>query len=232
MTLGLTGIWLNNAYVFSSAIAIPEDATSVIYWNAADRATIHLDILSEKLRNIQPDIIALAEAKNASEEDIEQLSKDFPAYEFQILQGNMLIGIKGHIKKITYTIEEWSYDINFIEAQLKNSDISIALTDTFQNPTMDKRKTLETILKLVSQQNSDIIIGDFNTPYESVHFRNYEINYTSFHNYGQGFSATWPFGIPLLELDQIYVKKALTPILLQKFNYDVSDHAMLVGYFK
>ena len=231
-TLGLTGIWLNNAYIFSSKGEIHEDAISVIYWNAADRATIHLDILSENLRNIQPDIIALAETVNATEEDINQLSKDFPAYQFKILEGNMLIGIKGCIKKITYTIEDYSYDINFVEAQLDTGPILIALTDTFQSPTMDKRTTLQTVLQLVSERHSDLIVGDFNTPYESVHFRNYETNYTSFHDYGQGFSATWPYGIPLLEIDQLYVSKKFTPLLLQKFNYKLSDHAMLVGYFK
>ena len=231
-TLGLTGIWLNNAYIFPKTVEIPKDATSIIFWNAANRATIHLDILSEKIRNIQPDIITLAETENASAEDIQQLSQDFPNYEFRILEGDMLLGIKGHIKKITYTIEENSYDINFVEAQLNSGPILIAFTDTFQSPTMDKRKTLSTVLQLASQRNSDIIVGDFNTPYESVHFRSYETDYTSFHDYGQGFNATWPYGIPLLEIDQIYASKKFTPILLQKFYYKVSDHAMLVGYFK
>ncbi len=231
-TLGLTGIWFSNDYMLPSHVEIPENSTSVIFWNAANRKTIHLDVLSEKIKNIQPDIIALAETENASAEDIRQLSKDFPTYEFRILDGDMLIGIKGHIEKITYILEEHSYDINFVEAQLKAGPILIALTDTFQSPTMDKRKTLGTILQLVSQRNTDLMIGDFNTPYESVHFRNYETDYTSFHDYGQGFSATWPFKIPLLEIDQIFTSKKFTPILLQKFYYDVSDHAMLVGYFK
>lgn len=232
MTLSMTGIWFNNAYIFSNQVEIPENTVSVVFWNAANRRTIHLDILSENIRNIQPDIIALSETENATTEDILQLSKEFPSYEFQILGGDMLIGIKGQIKSIEYIIEPQSYDINFIEAQLHSGSILIALTDTFQSPTMDKRKTLGTVLQKITEKKSDLIVGDFNTPYESVHFNNYEANYTSFHDYGQGFSATWPFGIPLLEIDQIFTSKKFTPILLQKFYYKVSDHAMLVGYFK
>lgn len=232
MTLGLTGIWFSNAYIFPSTVEVPDDATSVIFWNTGNRATIHLDILSENIKSIEPDIIALAETENASEEDIQQLTKAFPAYEFRILEGDMLIGIKGHVGKINYTIEEHSYDINFVEAQLDNGPILIAFTDTFQDPAMDKRHTLDTVLRLVSQRKADIMLGDFNTPYESVHFRNYETNYSSFHDYGQGFSATWPFGIPLLEIDQIFTSKKFTPLLLQKRYQSVSDHAMLVGYFK
>lgn len=228
----LTGAWFNNAYVFPRTVEIPTDATSVIFWNAADKPKIPMEILTENIKKIQPDIIALVETEYASEEDIQKLSKEFPAYEFRILEGFMMIGIKGHIENITYVIEEYSYDIHFVEMQLHNGPLLLALTDTFQSPTMDKRKTLETVLQLISDRNVDLIVGDFNTPYESVHFRNFETDYTSFHDYGQGFSATWPYGIPLLEIDQIYTAKTLSPILLQKFYYKVSDHAMLVGYFK
>lgn len=232
LTIGLTGIWLNNAYIFPRTVEIPEHTTSVIFWNVANRTTIPMGILTENIKKIQPDIIALSETENASKEDILQFSNEFPDYEFQILQGDMMIGVKGHIKNITYVVEEYSHDINFVEMQLHNGPLLLAFTDTFQSPTMDKRKTLGTVLQLISESNSDLIVGDFNTPYESVHFRNFETDYISFHDYGQGFSATWPFGIPLLEIDQIYTSKTLTPILLQKFYYKVSDHAMLVGYFK
>lgn len=225
-------VWFNNAYIFPRHVEIPENATSVIFWNAADRPTIPMAILSKNINKIQPDIIALVETEHATEEDIVQLSEEFPAYEFRILDGYMMIGVKGHIKNVSYVIEEYSHDINFVEMEIANGPLLVALTDTFQSPTMDKRKTLGTVLQLVSERNVDLIVGDFNTPYESVHFRNFEIDYNSFHDYGQGFSATWPFGIPLLEIDQIYTVKTLSPILLQKFYYNVSDHAMLVGYFK
>lgn len=232
LTVVITGIWLNTAYIFPKAITIPENATSVIFWNTANRRNIHVEILSENIKTINPDIISLVEAENASEEDLITLTIEFPDYEFQILEGDMLIGVKGKIKNVIYTNQPYNYDINFVEAQLQNTTVWIAITDTFQSPTMDKRHTLGTVLQLVSEKNADLIVGDFNTPYESVHFNDYKTNYTSFHDYGQGFSATWPFGIPLLELDQIYVSKRFAPLLLQKKYYDVSDHAMLIGYFK
>lgn len=232
LTLMLTSIWFNNAYFLPKPVEIPENATSVLFWNTADRPTIPMEILLENIKNIQPDIIGLVETEYATEEDIQNLSKQFPAYEFRILDGFMMIGVKGQIKNITYVSEAYSYDINFIEMQLPSGPILVALTDTFQDPTMDKRKTLETILQLVNERETDLFIGDFNTPYESVHFRKFETNYTSFRDYGQGFSATWPYGIPLLEIDQIYTASNYTPLLLQKFYYPVSDHAMLVGHFK
>lgn len=232
MTLGLGIIWLNNAYVFPKNIDIPEDATSVIFWNTADRAHIPTDILSEKIHEMRPDIIAFVEAENASEEDIIQLSEEFPDYEFRILEANMFIGVKGTIDNVSFTAERYSYDINFIDMTLQSGSILLALTDTFQDPTMNKRKTLHSVLELATEKKADLMVGDYNTPYESVHFRAFEKNYQSFHDYGKGFSATWLFGIPLLEIDQIFLRKKSQPILLEKFNYNVSDHAMLIGHFK
>ena len=232
LTSGLTAVWLHNSYIFSREVEIPQEAKSVVFWNTADRAHIPIDILSEKIRTIQPDIIGLVEAENANEDDIQQLAADFPEYEFRILEANMFIGVKGRIDNITYKAERYSYDIHFIEAMLQNGPIMVALTDTFQDPTMNKRKTLGSVLELAKKTNTDLMIGDFNTPYESVYFRTYEQHYHSFHDYGQGFSATWPFRVPLLEIDQVFLSKEFHPILLEKFNYSVSDHAMLIAYFK
>lgn len=232
MTLGLTGFWLHTAYIFPKAVQIPKDAVPVIFWNTADRSRIPTGIISEHIKTSNAEIIALVEAENADQQDIEQLSEEFPDYEFQILQANMLVGVKGHIDKVTFKTEPKYYDINFIELRLDSGPLTLALTDTFQDPAMDKETTLTSILELALMENADIIVGDFNTPYESVHFRAYEQHYTSFHDYGQGFSATWLFGIPLLEIDQVFVAKNFQPILLEKFNYKISDHAMLVAYFR
>lgn len=232
LVLGMTIFWLSNYYFFPKSVEIPKSSTAVLFWNAANRSKLPVDILLESIKNTTPDIIGLVEAENATAADIQKLSKALPSYVFQILEGNMLVGVKGSIEKITFISKNNSHDINVVEAQLKTGYVSVAITDTFQDPSMDKEKTLTTVLQLALQNNTDVIIGDFNTPYESVHFRNFETEYESFHDYGQGFSATWPYRIPLLELDQIFVSTSFTPILLKKFHHPVSDHAMLVGYFQ
>lgn len=230
--LGLTIYWLSSSYNFSSHTDIPEDATIVMFWNAADGWKLPVDVLVERITTIKPDVIGLVETQNASEDDLELLTSTFPSYEFRILEGFMMVGVKGAITKIDYKTEYASYHVNFIDAQLPSGAISFAITDIFQSPTMDKKKAIGTVLKLASQKNTDLIVGDFNAPRESVHFKAFERDYTSFSSFGQGFTATWPFEIPLLELDQIFARKPMVPILLQKFNYPESDHAMLVGYLK
>ncbi|MBJ7880224.1 endonuclease/exonuclease/phosphatase family protein [Gelidibacter salicanalis] len=232
LILALVVYWFSTSYNFSNNTDIPKDASSILFWNAADGWDLPVDVLMESISSMKPDIIGLVEAEYATVEDIDLLSTTFPQYEFRILKGNMLVGVKGRIENVIFKAEERSYHINFIEAQLRNGRISVAITDIFQSPTMDKKKAIETVLQFASQKKTDLIIGDFNTPQESVHFKSFQTEYRSFHEYGQGFTATWPFGIPLLELDQIFAKKNLTPILLKKFYYPESDHGMLVGYIE
>ncbi|MGB6269558.1 MAG: endonuclease/exonuclease/phosphatase family protein, partial [Olleya sp.] len=77
----------------------------------------------------------------------------------------------------------------------------------------------------------DVVVGDFNTPYNSVHFDSYKNNLKSFHQFSRGTTATWAYGFPLLELDHIWLNQKLTPIQLKKFQYKISDHQLLIAKY-
>lgn len=232
LVLFITGIFLKNSYIFPDKKIVPDTATSVLFWNAADGHDLPVRVILESIKNIRPDIIGLVEATNATQADIDQLSESFPEYEFQKLEGGMLVGIKGTITNILFMSEPHSYDLNIIKAQLHSGDFTIAITDTFQDPSMNKRQTLSTVFNHLKANDAEIVVGDFNTPYESVHFNKYKKSYQNMRNYGDGFTATWLFGYPILEIDQIYIDQDFKAFKLEKFNYKASDHAMLVAYLQ
>jgi hypothetical protein len=76
-----------------------------------------------------------------------------------------------------------------------------------------------------------MVVGDFNIPFESIHFKDFKNNFISFHSFNNGFTATWPLGIPLLELDHFWVSKKHQPVRLYKKYYKASDHALLISEF-
>lgn len=229
-TLAIWSYWVYSCYG-SSPGPIPPDAETVIFWNAGDGPQIPREIISENIRNHQPDIIALVETMNAQPEDVDYLTELFPDYEFKILEGFMMIGVKGKVIEVEYVQEKFSHEINFIQLELPSGPIQLALTDTWQKPTMDKQALLAKILDLLQSRGAELVVGDFNTPYESVHFKTFGQDYQSFHDVSVGFTATWPFGVPLLEIDQIFVNRQFKPLSLEKFYYMVSDHGLLVGKF-
>ncbi|MCK0122788.1 endonuclease/exonuclease/phosphatase family protein [Gelidibacter sp. F2691] len=232
ITLSMTAYWFYTAYNFTRATEIPDKATVVMFWNAADAWKFPVEVLMEHIKSARPDIIGLVETEYASEEDLNLLSSTFPSYEFKILEGFMMVGVKGNITKVNFQSQEASYKINFVEANLNGNTRTFLITDIYQSPTMNKEKALGAALQFALQNNAEIIMGDFNTPQQSVHFQNFTPHYTSLRAFGKGFTATWPFGFPLLELDQIFANKIFKPILLQKFYQPESDHALLVGYVK
>jgi len=230
ITLSISVYWFYTDYNFKSDGDIPNEATVVLFWNAADAWKFPVEVLMAHIKSAQPDIIGLVETEYASEDDLQLLSKTFPSYEFKILEGFMMVGVKGKITAVNYQSKEASYKINFIEANLNGNTRTFLITDIYQSPTMNKEKALGATLQFALQNNAEIIMGDFNTPQQSVHFKRFTPHYESLRDYGQGFTATWPFGIPLLELDQIFTNNMFTPVLLQKFYQPESDHALLVGY--
>ena len=58
----------------------------------------------EKINTYKPKIIGLVEASHITESHKSQLRDKFPDYEFQILSGNMFIGIQGKIKDVSQII--------------------------------------------------------------------------------------------------------------------------------
>jgi endonuclease/exonuclease/phosphatase family metal-dependent hydrolase len=64
-----------------------------------------------------------------------------------------------------------------------------------------------TILSAAGDDPRAIIVGDFNTPPESVWFREWRTRGFTLANDGprRGFRETWAYGLPLLTLDHIWL---------------------------
>ena len=143
----------------------------------------------------------------------------------------MFIGVKGTIKSTLHKYKKYRYDLNYIVATVNNIETRILITDVNASPSFNKKEPLLEILDYAKEKSVDFIVGDFNTPYESIHFSEYKESYSSFHGYGDGFSATWPHNIPLLELDQVWITKSLKPYCLKTTKYNVSDHKLLIAEY-
>lgn len=226
----LTFSWFKNYYFINKPL-LKGMTSSILFWNVAKNKQFPLDIITEKVNVYKPTIIGLVEASHMTDSHKNKLIEKFPDYEFQILKGDMFIGIKGKINDIAYNSLDKSHKFNMINATINKKKISILLVDIYASPFINKKQPLNIINEYATKHQVEFIIGDFNTPYESVHFKEYFQNFQNFHQYSDGFTATWPYGIPLLELDQIFINKSMQPSSMTKFNYFVSDHQLLIGKF-
>ncbi|MEW6126446.1 MAG: endonuclease/exonuclease/phosphatase family protein [Acidobacteriota bacterium] len=221
--------WLANGYRRQAPTAVPE-AIKLMFWNA-DHARYGIGKAIVQVQDVDADIVCLVEA-GREKEIKEEWKKAFAYQTVKLLFGEMLLTTKGKI------IEKNSNDLaaggryNWIKLAIKNTEVSIILVDIPPDPLQSRAPAfaeLEKVIALHSAENL-IIVGDFNTPGDSVHFAPLRENFNNaFEVSGEGFSATWPLPVPLLAIDHIWTKKNFAvyeTTLLPSW----SDHRALVTY--
>jgi len=227
----LLGYWFTCYYATLDQEISVAKPSKIMFWNVSNKEQFPVDIVVNQVQEHKPNIIAFVETIDITEQESQRLKNTLPNYDFRKLYGGMYIGIKGKIESVDYTSEAESYKINLVTATIGNTTQKFIVTDIYAYPFYNKKPPLDMVLETALKANVNYIVGDFNTPYESVHFQEYRNNYTSFHDYNTGFTATWPVGIPLYEIDHIWMDASATPIILEKTYYQVSDHALLIGSF-
>lgn len=224
--------FLNHYFVKPKDDTQSGETSKILFWNVAKNQPLPANILIKHIRESKPEIVALVEALDVSDNDLKILRLTFPEYQFQPLEGEMLLAVKGTIGNVVFDSESDVYKYNYVQAKIENQSISILIADVYASPLLNKEIPLNIIIETAKKEKVDVLVGDFNTPYESVFFEEYKIDFKSFHPYSIGMSATWPIPIPVIEIDQVWVAKSLQPIKMEKFSYNVSDHKLLIAEYR
>lgn len=105
----------------------------------------------------------------------------------------------------------------------------VVVADVFAHLLHSRRGQLQEVLALAQDRSDALLVGDFNTPLESVFFQPWRVRYRQvFETSGNGLAETWPLGLPLLSLDQVWVGPDWQVIGVEKlWRVRDSDHAAL-----
>lgn len=232
-TLLLIAHWFHAYYGFNN-VPVSQENNHILLWNIDKSKFLPREELKRKIALFDPDFLVFLETRKLALTEVKYLKEQFPQYNFRTLQGYMMVASKGSIESTIFKRLESKTKCNILKTRIEGKSITllvpdIIVTEGYRNG----REDLKGILELALENDADIVSGDFNTPYESIHFEGFKKTYQSFHDVSEGFTATWPKGLPLLELDQIWVSRQLRPISLKKFYFkDYSNHDMLIGSFE
>jgi len=233
VTLLLIAHWLYSYYGFKTK-PVSSENQHILFWNIDNRKFLPREAIREKITTYDPEIMTFSEIKKLGMTEIKYLKEQFPQYQFRMLQGYMMLAVKGEIISIEYTKLKTISKFNLAKVIIDGNHRTLLIADIgVVRRYYNRWQDLEIILQHGLENNADMIYGDFNTPYESYHFNAYRESYKSFHDVNEGFAASWPKGLPLFELDQIWATPSITPISLKKFYFkDFSNHDMLIGSFR
>lgn len=211
-------LWLGRSFKIHFPDKIDKNAIEVVFWNAShdnDFQTVNLE--NEHI----PDVMVLVESEK---NNINRLKIKYPNYYFYKSQREIFIFSKKSLiiesenisKKGTSVINFKTWGVNFYAIDVQGSiDIS-------------REPELIFVSKNIIKKTNTIVLGDFNTPYESVYLKQIKKDFNqAFNKKGNGFRETWFNNLPVLSLDHIWVSKDLKVLKTEKFYSLKSDHSML-----
>lgn len=85
--------------------------------------------------------------------------------------------------------------------------LTIVLVDLFPHPLKSRRPAFDARERLLAPLAGKpvLILGDFNTPRDSVHFQSWRASRThAFEATGQGIGSTWPAPVPVICIDHVW----------------------------
>ncbi|MEN8192423.1 MAG: endonuclease/exonuclease/phosphatase family protein [Bacteroidota bacterium] len=180
-----------------------DSSAKIILWNSARDKTTTEDIV-DFVNGNKADIYLFIEFDKRKKKVAEKhnIDKLLPQYSLNQLSGNMAILVESgnEVTRIDSLDDSYNY-FNIVEV----SGIKYAIVDIGSWPFYNRAKPFEMLYQLVSKHYVDIIAGDFNTPYNSVHFEKFFQNYNCGITDNKYLRETFPSCIPLVSLDHIFV---------------------------
>lgn len=115
------------------------------------------------------------------------------------------------------------------EVDLPGGAFPVVVADVHPGILRSRAAQLQEVLQHSLGRADAVLAGDFNTPLESVFFEPYRARFTSaLEAAGGGFRETWPCGLPLLSLDQVWAGADWQVLEARKiWRLTGSDHAAL-----
>ena len=211
-------VWLGRSFKLHIPDDIKENDLEVVFWNTARRNTFKT-ALNES--DDIPDVMVLVEFRN---KNIEELKIRYPKYYFYSSHRELFIFSKTPLDIKSENISKYrSSVINF-----ETAGINFYAVDAQGSIDVPRKMELTYINKSIKEKNNTIVLGDFNTPYESFYLKQLKKDFNhAFSKKGNGFKETWFYNLPLLCLDYIWVSKDLKILKTEKIFSSKSDHSML-----
>jgi endonuclease/exonuclease/phosphatase family metal-dependent hydrolase len=185
--------------------AIPAGAPVVSVWNAGralDRKPAAWPALAAA------DLSAVVECGSFDEGEWRRFTAVAPDHEWRRFDGSTMLGVRGRILSHESLGVHDRFRCHRVRVELPgHGELTVVVADVRSQPWISRELALAGILRAAGDDPRAIILGDFNTPPESVWFREWRTRGFTLANDGprRGFRETWAYGLPLLTLDHVWL---------------------------
>ena len=198
-----------------------------LYWNLNRPRTASADLIS-LVRHLQPDVVGCGEPGPNFMTHGGDYEKALPGYTCHLMPRGLFVLSKWPVKmlgrgKLDSLGAYASFDVSAPQGAVR-----LVLVDVWAEPLFPRKRSLEEALSYAEGGRRCLIMGDFNTPSESVWFTPYRAKMSDvLEAGGRGFRETWFWRLPLLSLDHTWAGHDWRILEAQKINRWSSDHAAI-----
>jgi endonuclease/exonuclease/phosphatase (EEP) superfamily protein YafD len=224
----IAATWCARSFSWHVPEPAAADEVRVLFWNL-NRPTEPFKPLIGMIRELKPDFVACVEPGENAASNVEDYKAALPGYDCQFMPRGIL-WLSRHTSRYRARGRLDSLGAYAVfEAELAGRTQRFVTLDVYGPPLLSRRGQLAEGLGFSNQDPRVIVLGDFNTPTESVHFDAYRQQglQDSLTVGGRGFRETWFYGLPLLSLDHIWLGKDWHVLEARKIWTRQSDHAAI-----
>ena len=196
-----------------------------LYWNLSRPKTPSADLIS-LVRQLQPDVVGCGEPGPNFMAQGGDYEKALPGYTCHLMPRGLFVLSKWPVKMLGRGKLDSLGAFAYFDVSAPQGEVRLVLVDVWADPLLPRKRSLEEALSYAEGGQRCLIMGDFNTPAESVWFTPYRAKMShALEAGGSGFRETWFWRLPLLSLDHIWAGRDWRVLEAQKIHRWSSDHA-------
>jgi len=201
-----------------------DPALRLVHWNVYYGQWGWPDVCAQ-LQTAQPDICVLSEVPRDAQ--LQVLADKLGADTTFIRLDDLAVLAKGTLKVEARPLEPGQARAFLVHWQHPQALLKVLVVDLPSSPKIPRDPLLRQVRTLISADQPDLIVGDFNAPRRSLVLSDLPAGYAHAYDLaGAGWSYTWPMPMPAWAIDQCIVGPRL-----RAGRYDLhanldSDHRM------
>lgn len=206
------------------------DDFKVVFWNTA-RIPFGIKGPAGEIAHQQAALVGLVEANAYSPDIVDRWRQALPDYQIAGTHFGGLIALKGTV------LRQFAYDLlpnsscEQFDVVIDGTELTVLLVDISSQLNLSRKNPLRELADLCERlkDRAVIVMGDFNTPDDSVHLDPLRAQCRNgMRTRGTGYAPSWPMPLPVLTLDQIWVNPKIRVTECRYRSSIKSDHRSAV----
>lgn len=230
LTVVAIGVWIQTDFVWAKADDQAAPSFRVVLWNLARPSGTDTSFIPA-LQETDAQILFLVESGGQTMDRQRFWESHFPDHHVRLFASQMTLLSKYPIASVRCTAVGEGTWIAECDLVLPEETLSVVAVDVVSVPCSGRRRPLDRIRAIAgSKRRPVLVLGDFNTPHTSVLFEEFRRSFShAFEESGGGLITTWPYFLPVLALDHIWLSEKLVPVRTTLRRTHYSDHAIVIS---